>query len=123
MLKHLNRDDSEANMSKVYVTQETEHDFTKAEAHGEIVFLTRQDLNNIKGSLHNTSVINEITAKLKNFDGREDWLVIAGSPYISTLVFLMLGARKPRELRILRWDNRDFLYVPLILDLRGVYND
>lgn len=106
-------------MATVYVTQEANHNFSKAESFGEIEFLTRDDLNNTRGSLHNEKLVTEIGRKLKNFDESEDWIVIAGSPYVSALVFLLLGRSGVRTANVLRWDNRDFVYVPMHIELRG----
>lgn len=106
-------------MPRVLVTQETNYDFTKAEAFGEIEFLTRDDLNNIKGSLHNEQVVASISAKLKDFDHKTDFVIIAGSPYISALVFMLLGKMGLRSIKILRWNNREFDYLPLHVDLRS----
>lgn len=110
-------------MTKVYVTQETNHDFTKAEQYGEVVFLTRDDLNNIKSSLQNDKVLADIKTKLRGFNPDEDWLVITGSPYISAAVFLILGHLKVYAPKILRWDNRDFRYVPMQIELRRERKD
>jgi hypothetical protein len=111
------------NTPTVYVTQETPHDFSKAESFGTIEFLTRDDLNNVKGSLHNERLVVDITRKLKDFDESRDWIVIAGSPYVSALVFMLLGRRGLKSVKILRWDNRDYIYVPMHFELRGTYRD
>jgi hypothetical protein len=105
--------------NKVFVTQETNLDFTPAEQFGEVQFLTRDDLNNIKGSLHNEAIVADLAAKLKDFDYVRDYVVIAGSPYISALVFMILGKMNLREVRVLRWNNRDFNYIPMYLNLRN----
>ena len=103
----------------VYVTQETPHNFGKAESFGTIDFITREDLNNVKGSPHNERLVRDVAHKLKNFDETKDWIVIAGSPYVSALVFMLLGRRGLRGVNLLRWDNRDFIYVPMYLELRN----
>ena len=103
----------------VYVTQETNYDFTPAEAFGDIEFLTRDDLNNIKGSLQNEAIVTSLTTKLKGFNPTRDYVIIAGSPYVSALVFMILGKMNLREVKVLRWDNRNFHYIPMYLNLRN----
>lgn len=110
-------------MAKVFVTQETPHNFSKAEQYGAIEFLTRDDLNNTKGSLHNEKLVTEITRKLKGFDESIDWIVIAGSPYVTALVFMLLGRMGLRYVNVLRWDNRDFIYQPMMIEMRGTYRE
>ena len=105
-------------MNKVWVTQEVQLDFSGAEAFGEVQFLTHEDLNNTKGSLHNEAVLADVSHKLRKFDPENDWIVIAGSPYIAAVTFLILGHRKIRSIRVLRWDNRDRVYRPMHMDLR-----
>jgi hypothetical protein len=111
-------------MAKVYVTQETDKDFTKAEQFGAVVFLSvdrRDDFNNVHPSEHNERLVSHIKHGLRDFDPEFDWLVPTGSPYISAVVFALLGKSVSR-LRILRWDNRDFMYRPLVVDLPRVLN-
>lgn len=103
-------------MPTVFVTQETPHDFTKAEAFGEVKFLTRDDFNNIKNSLSNKALVRSLNHQLKKFDD-EDWIIIAGSPYVSAAVFMILARRGFRRVKILRWDNRDFTYIPLQIEI------
>lgn len=104
-------------MSTVYVTQENGHDFSKAEQYGEVVFLTHDDLNNLKGSLHNEDLLNRIRGRLIKFNEDEDWIVVTGSPYVTAAVFMILGAKHVRKVQVLRWDNRDFRYIPMYIEL------
>lgn len=102
--------------SKVYVTQEANVDYSKAEKFGEVVFLTSQDLVNIKGSLHNENMLRMLRRKLGKFEPSMDWIAISGSPYVSAAVFTILGQMGHTKLRLLRWGNREFDYSPMYLD-------
>lgn len=104
-------------MAKVYVTQETSHDFLPAEAFGEVVFLTRDDLHNIHGSLHNESLMHHIGRAAGRFDPDNDYVAIAGSPYVSAAFFMALGKRGVLGVNVLRWDNRGQRYIPIRIDL------
>lgn len=111
--------DSEiTNDARVFVTQENGLDFADAERYGTITFLTRADLNNTRGSLHNEEVLRFIRAGLRDFEAKRDWLVIVGSPYVSAAVFLLLGHMRVQSLRLLRWSNKNRVYQPLYLELR-----
>jgi hypothetical protein len=103
-------------MSTVWVTQETNHDFQPAEKFGEVRFVTHGDFTNNPNSRINddlTRVVRSAAGRVKD----EDWIVIAGSPYVAALFMAELGNLR-YDLRLLRWDNRDFVYRPLILNLR-----
>lgn len=108
--------------ARVFITQETNLNFGPAEKFGPVTFLTRDDLNNIKGSLHNERVANDIATRLDDFDHSKDFVVIAGSPYISALVFMILARKGVRTVKVLRWDNRDYDYIPMFIDVRGSEN-
>jgi hypothetical protein len=107
-------------MAMVYVIQETRYDFTGAEEFGAVVFLSnagKDDFNNVHPSEHNDRMVSHIKQKLRDYDPEHDWIVITGSPYICATVFSLLGLMGVWRLRMLRWDNRDFRYLPLIVDL------
>jgi len=106
-------------MSTVWVTQEINLNFVPAEQFGEVRFLAREDLSNIRGSLHNEKLVAHIARGLREFDADNDYIVIAGSPYVSALVFMMLGAKGIKGVNVLRWDNRTFTYIPAYIDMRG----
>lgn len=106
-------------MAKVYVTQESNHDFTPAEQWGDVEFLTKEEISPIKQSLRNEALLEDLEHKLKKYDPDEDFIVVAGSPYVAALVFYLLGRRGVPQIRMLRWSNRDRLYGPLIVSTRG----
>lgn len=103
--------------AKVYVTQETPHSFLEAEQFGEVCFVTKDDLNNTKGSLHNASLLRAIKLVLRDFDPEKDYIVPTGSPYVSAAVFLILGLAGHKNIKVLRWNNRNETYIPLFMDL------
>ena len=107
-------------MSKVYITQESRFDFRGAEEYGEVVFLSqdrRDDFYNIANSSHNKRLLSHLTFGLREFNQDEDWIVLVGSPYVSAAVFWILGRKGVSRVNILRWDNRDLVYIPLTLNL------
>ncbi len=107
----------------VWVTQEANHNFSVAEKFGEVKFMAREDLSNIKGSLHNEKLVAHITRNMIGFDHLTDYIVIAGSPYVAALVFLLLGNKGYKTINILRWDNRSFEYIPATIETRGTYHE
>ncbi len=103
--------------AKAFVTQETDHSFLEAERFGEVVFVTRDDLNNTKNSLHNEAVFRTLKQVLQDFRPDTDFIVPAGSPYITAAVFLILGNMGFKHIKVLRWNNREFTYLPMYFDL------
>lgn len=104
------------NKGKVYATNETNFDFARAEAFGELVFLTDKDINNSKASLHNVALLNDIRRKLRQYDPSMDFILPVGSPYVQACAFWSLGLMGHRVINILRWSNRDRLYTPVYLE-------
>lgn len=105
-------------MAKVWVTQETAYDFGSAETYGEIVFITNDDVNNTRGSLHNEALMRQIRMAVHQYNEDEDFVIIAGSPYVAALVFATLGRKGVSQIKFLRWSNRDRVYTPVSIDLR-----
>lgn len=100
---------------KVYVVQETSHDFSGAEAFGDLKFLSvdkTDDFHNLANSEHNQRLLAHLRHGLRDFS-KYDFLILTGSPYVSAAVMWILGQRGQRQVNILRWDNRDRVYVPL----------
>lgn len=104
-------------MSTVWVTQETDHDFRSAEEYGAVHFITADDFTNNRNSLTNKMLMRELTHKIERFNPAIDWLVIAGSPYVSAAIFMLLGKLGHPKVRVLRWDNRDLTYRPIEIEL------
>lgn len=103
------------NDAKVYVTQETGFDFSPAERFGTVSFITADDVYNSKNSLHNMGLIRQVRRALRNYDPDTDFIVPVGSPYVQAVVFWVLGLMGHESISILRWSNRDHLYVPVAL--------
>jgi hypothetical protein len=106
--------------ARVYVTQETNADFSGAEAWGQVIFITAQDFHNSDSSIANRALVAEIRRTLASYDPDLDWLVIAGSPYVAAAVFATIGLKTPTltDLMVLRWDNRDRMYRPLRIPMQ-----
>jgi hypothetical protein len=102
---------------RVFVTQEAPQlNFTPAEQFGDVVFLTRDDFSPVAGSLNNHALQLEIEAKLAHFDPARDFLCFAGSPTVAAYAFMTLGRLNRRDVRLLRWSNRDRQYYVVHLD-------
>lgn len=106
---------------RVLVTQEQAFDFTPAQQFGDVEFLTGEDLMNIKDSERNARLMRDLWRKLRRFDPSRDWLLIAGSPYVSACAFMILGHLKVQEVQVLRWSNRDAHYIPLHISLKELF--
>lgn len=108
-------------MSRVFITQETSHDFRQAEEFGDLIFMSDariDDFHNLKRSQHNARLIENLLRCLKrnNFDQEKDYVIMVGSPYVQAAVSILLGRLGCRKVNLLRWDGRDLVYIPLTLD-------
>lgn len=112
---------------RVFITQENSQlNYSNAEAFGEVVFLTRDEVSPVPGSLTNAALMTEMETKLADFDFDNDFLAPSGSPVVSGLAFLLLGKRieleglhvsRKGKLCVLRWSNRDRVYQPISITL------
>lgn len=105
-------------MAKVYVVQEMNFDFRKAEEFGELVFLSdgRDDFHNLKNSQHNERLVAHLRQGLRGITP-DDFIVLVGSPYVQAAAMATLGLMGVNTLNLLRWDNRDMVYIPLSVKL------
>lgn len=105
-------------MPKVFITQENPNlNYLPAEAFGEIVFMTRGDLSPVRNSLNNEALIEELRGKVREFNAREDFIVISGSPVVAAVTFMLLRDRAD-TVNVLRWSNRDRVYQHLVISLK-----
>jgi len=97
-------------MSKVYITQERQFDFSSAEEYGDLVFLSVDDMWNGRNSPHNAKLIEHLYDQLKDFNSDKDFIILSGSDMVIAAVFMLLGRLQVRRVSILRWSNRDRIY-------------
>ena len=62
--------------------------------------------------------MDELRTKVSKFNPDDDYIVISGSPIVTAAVFMLL-AEKTREVKMLRWSNRDRVYQPLVINTRA----
>lgn len=97
-------------MVRVWVTQESGHDYTSAEKYGDVKFVTANDFSNSINSLVNKQLLEQIRRAAREFVPG-DWIVIAGSPYVAASFIQEIGRiYAVGNLNFLRWDNRDYEY-------------
>lgn len=96
---------------KVYVTQESQLDYTEALKYGDIVFLTSPGdrLSAVPASLGNKEITWKINTRLKDFT-EDDYLLCTGAPAHMAIAGSVLGERLKN---MLVWDNRTMSYFPL----------
>jgi hypothetical protein len=94
---------------KVFVTQFfTRGDFRKAEAWGEVVFITDLEHRPEPTSpTTNDEVIAKIALAMSEYVPGTDFLLLAPSQVINLIVGSML---EPGEHKVLKWDNRSMTY-------------
>lgn len=95
-------------MAKIYAVQENNRmDYSPAEDHGELVFLTAQEISPVAASLKNADILDGIRRRLNWFDPEVDMMLFTGSPVTMGFAFhlayrMAQGAGVP--LRYLQWD-------------------
>jgi hypothetical protein len=100
-------------MARVFITQETHVDYTKAQEFGDLTPITAKDLSNVPGSAINRDIVSTIVTKLRHFNPDEDFLLISGSPYVGALCTWQLGRIGINKFTMLRWSNQDRCYYPV----------
>ncbi len=108
--------------SRVFITHEVRPgrkitiDYTPAKEFGQLKSITLIDFSRDEGAISNDVLIEEIRAKLHDFDAENDFIVISGSPAVSFVVAMILRERAHR-VNLLRWSNETKSYSPLVINL------
>jgi hypothetical protein len=104
----------EKEVPKVYVVSETtQHNVTPAMQYGEIVTILPPNAQILFSVV---PVVSRIKRKLENFSD-EDYLVLIGDPSAIGIVCAAAAAKNNGRFKLLKWDRREKLYVPMQIDL------
>lgn len=93
-------------MTKVYITNNTLHDFTLAEKYGELVDVTKG-----KAPIFKTDVMKEIVYKALESFKDDDYLLISGPAIISVISFDVLRRKGHDTIKCLIFDAKLQNYV------------
>ena len=105
---------------RVFITQEREtFNYNTASEFGELTPVTSRDVSNVPNSLHNEDLYEAIDDAMAEFDPNTDYLLPSGSPLVTGLCFASLASAGHSTIKVLRYDGRNYVYVPLTLRLRG----
>ncbi len=101
-------------MSKVFVTSETQqHNVTPALQFGEIITILPP---NSQVLFSVVPTVSRIKRKLDKFTD-EDYLVLIGDPAVIGIVCSVAAAKNNGRFKVLKWDRREKLYVPIQIDI------
>jgi len=92
-------------VSKVFITQEGNHNYTEAQEFGEVEFLTSDEFSPIPTSGKNKNILREIKAKMSTYIPGVDYIMPSGSPIVIGIAF-MIAREKGTAVKILKWDNQ-----------------
>lgn len=111
-------------MSKIFVLQDTaRHNYSNAEAFGEVIFCTAADIVStygLFGSPRNAQVMADIFNILSMFR-QEDYLMISGNPIIIAVALHSLLGKFP-SVKVLKWDNMRYQYDPVTISNSEIPN-
>lgn len=110
-------------MPKVFITQENNKlNFTPAYTYGELSFVTNSEYSYIKNSKSNFSIHKEIAKTTIDFNPDEDYLLLCGDPIIIGLTVHSILSEYGR-LTLLKWQNQDKMYTPILLNHQPLANE
>lgn len=109
-------------MANVYVVQAMpNHDIAGAMKYGEIVTLLPP---NHQIAFSAAPTIRNLRRKLRDFTD-EDFVLLTGDPAAIGVVCAIAAAYNGGRYRVLKWDRREYTYIPIKLDIteRGERDD
>lgn len=101
-------------MSKVFVINQSGHDFSKAEKYGELVFLSEGKINPFKVN----NMYRQFSSKMDNCQP-DDYILVTG---LSQLCMIAAGIQvhKHGKVNMLIYSSRDDDYVPREIDVTNL---
>ena len=111
-------------MSTVFITQENHRiDFSAAELHGDIKFITAQEFMSINGAETNDRILAQMKEKLRKFDYQDDSLLLSGNPiFMMHCVVYIFHVLQVPAIRILHWNGQFKKYNKYILNPSDLAN-
>jgi hypothetical protein len=108
--------------SRVYVVQELQHDYSKAEQFGELIFLSSREITPTAMGVSpaNRAIIDDIKRNLHDYMPGKDYLLLAGSP-IAIAWTIYLAFQRGKQHLALKWDNQGREYVRYHIDPSQVW--
>jgi hypothetical protein len=102
----------------VYVVQQDERrNLLPAERYGTLEFLLPQGTNIMFNAVDHVARIRAAFAKNGGFHP-SDSLLLIGDPAAIALAAMLAAEETGGEVQVLKWDNREFRYYPVTLDIR-----
>lgn len=100
--------------SRVFVTEDTRHNLTRAMEFGDIQIVESEDFPQFRSG---KPVLERITRKLIEFNPEDDYLLLVGDPVLIGLCTAVLATMGHKSIRVLKWDNQSRRYIPINLPL------
>lgn len=101
--------------SKVFVTEDTRHNLTRAMEFGDISILETEDFPQFRDG---APIVDRIRQKLEFFNAESDFLLLVGDPVLIGLSCAVLANLGHKLIKVLKWDNQTRRYLPINLPLR-----
>lgn len=101
--------------SKVFVTEDTRHNLSRATEFGDVVILENDDFPQFRDG---RAILERITRNLQEFQANDDYLLLVGDPVLIGLCCAILANLGHKLIKVLKWDNQSRCYLPINLPLR-----
>lgn len=99
----------------VYVISETSHNISQALKYGEIEVILPP---NSQIAFSPTPTIRRISRAMEKFN-EDDFLLLIGDPTCIAIAAIIAADKTKGRLKVLKWDRRERLYIPIELNLKG----
>jgi hypothetical protein len=99
----------------VFVISETSHNIAQALTFGEIKVILPP---NTQIAFSPAPTIRRISRALQDFK-EDDYLLLIGDPTCIAIASIIAANKTKGCLKVLKWDRRERLYIPIQLNLKG----
>ena len=101
-------------MSKVYITQDNNKNYTASHGFGDPEFITDLEYSSVANSKRNENILEQVKQTSFVYDPEVDFILLSGDPVIIGLVMHQL-LKEHGRINLLKWDNQERKYAPLTI--------
>ena len=102
-------------MGRVFVVEDSGHNYADALRFGEIQILCNMDFP-FSSTSSGAEITDFLRTQLRTFDPKQDRLLLLGDPVLIGICFAILSTQT-RSIPILKWDRRKKVYQPITIIL------
>tara|TARA_R110000787_G_scaffold24321_1_gene69173 strand:- start:29 stop:382 length:354 start_codon:yes stop_codon:yes gene_type:complete len=107
-------------MSKVYITQDNNRNYTPAFQYGTPIFVTDKEYSSVLNANVNREIICDIEDVVREYNPENDYVLPSGDVTVLAPMLIHAILQAHGYVTVLKWQNKDKMYTPIKLNKHDV---